>query len=68
MLTGIVYGLPTDSPMCGIVCKPDGLVLSALTAIRGTVGSDEGILLLAKWCLTKGRDKIHNNSKSCGGD
>jgi hypothetical protein len=37
-------------------------------AVRGTIGSGEGILILAKWCLTRERDKIHDNSKSYSGD
>jgi hypothetical protein len=64
--------------------KLDGPVSSAPTAIKGTIGSSEGILLLAKWRLTRGagqdprlpakwrltrgRDKIHDNSRSCGGN
>jgi hypothetical protein len=34
--------------------KPDGLVSSVPVAVRGTVGSREGILLPAKWCLSRG--------------
>jgi hypothetical protein len=45
--------------------KSDGPISSVLTTVRGTVGSNEGILLLTNWHLTTGRDKIHNNS--CGG-
>jgi hypothetical protein len=47
--------------------KPEGPVSLALAAVEGTVGSGEGILLPAKWHLTRGRDKIHDNSMSCGG-
>jgi hypothetical protein len=37
------------------------------TAVSDTVGSDEGVILLAKWLLIRGRDKIHDNSRSCAG-
>jgi hypothetical protein len=47
--------------------KLDGPVSLAPAAVKGTIGSGEGVLLTAKWRLTKGRDKIHNNSRSCGG-
>jgi hypothetical protein len=47
--------------------KLDGPVSSAPAAVRGTVDSGEGVLLPAKWRLTRGRDKIHDNSSSCGG-
>jgi hypothetical protein len=47
--------------------KPDGLVSLASATVRSTIGSDEGVLLPAKLRLTKGRDEIHYNSKSCGG-
>jgi hypothetical protein len=47
--------------------KLDGSVSLAPAAVKGTIGSGEGVLLTAKWHLTKGRDKIHNNSRSCGG-
>jgi hypothetical protein len=47
--------------------KQYGLVLSGPTTVRGTIGSSEGILLPAKWHLTRGRVKIHDNSRSCGG-
>jgi hypothetical protein len=47
--------------------KLDCLVLSAPAVVRGTTGSREGILFLAKWCLTKRRNKIHNNIGGCGG-
>jgi hypothetical protein len=33
--------------------KQDDSVSSAPTAIRGTVGSSEGVIFLAKWRLTK---------------
>jgi hypothetical protein len=46
--------------------KSDGPISSAPVAVRGTVSSDEGVLLPAKWHLTRGRDKIHDNSRSCG--
>jgi hypothetical protein len=36
-------------------------------AIRDTIGSGEGVLLPAKWHLTKGRNDNHDNSRSCGG-
>jgi hypothetical protein len=29
--------------------------------VKDTIGSSEGILLLAKWHLTRVRAKIHNN-------
>jgi hypothetical protein len=47
--------------------KLDGLILSIPMAVRCTVGSDEDVLLLAKWYLTRGRGKIHDNSRSCSG-
>jgi hypothetical protein len=47
--------------------KLDDLVSSGPTVVKGTVGSDEGVLLPAKWCLTRGRDKMHDNSRSYGG-
>jgi hypothetical protein len=28
--------------------------------------SGEGVLLPAKWHLTRGRDKMHDNSRTCG--
>jgi hypothetical protein len=51
---------------CSKQGKPNSPVSSIPTAIRGTVGSGEGVILLAKWHLTRGTDKIHNNSRSCG--
>jgi hypothetical protein len=39
----------------------DCSVSSALVAVRGTVGSSEGILFPARWRLTKRKNKIHNN-------
>jgi hypothetical protein len=48
--------------------KSNSPISSALTAVRGTIGSSKGILLQAKWNLTRGRDKIHDNSWSCGSD
>jgi hypothetical protein len=48
--------------------KPDCLVSSALTAVRGTIGSGEGVLLPVKWRLTRGRDEIHDNFGGCGGN
>jgi hypothetical protein len=47
--------------------KLDGPILSTLTTVRSTVDSDEGILLLAKCHLTKGRNKNHDNFEGCGG-
>jgi hypothetical protein len=47
--------------------KSDCPVSSAPTVVRDTVGSGEGVLLLVKWCLTKGRDEIHDNFGGCGG-
>jgi hypothetical protein len=47
--------------------KLDCLVSSAPVAVRGTVSSGEGILFPAKWHLTRGKNKIHNNSRSYGG-
>jgi hypothetical protein len=47
--------------------KLEGLVSSVLAVVRGTVSSSEGVLLLTKWRLTRVRDKIHDNSRSCGG-
>jgi hypothetical protein len=35
--------------------------------ISDTVGSDEGVILLAKWLLIRGRDTIHDKSRSCAG-
>jgi hypothetical protein len=46
--------------------KPEGPVLSVPTVVRGTVGFGENVLLPFKWHLTRGRDKIHDNSRSCG--
>jgi hypothetical protein len=37
--------------------KPDNLVLSASTVVRGTIGSGEGVLLPAKWHLTEGGER-----------
>jgi hypothetical protein len=37
------------------------------SAVRGTVGSGEGVLLPTNWLLTRGRDKIHDNPRSCDG-
>jgi hypothetical protein len=45
--------------------KPDNPISSIPVVVRGTIGSVEGVLLPAKWCMTSGRDKIHD---SCGGD
>jgi hypothetical protein len=45
--------------------KLDGLVWQ--TGLSGFVDSDEGVLLLVKWRLTKKENKIHDNSRSCGG-
>jgi hypothetical protein len=36
-------------------------------AVRDIIGSDEGVLLPVKWHFTRGRNKIHDNSRSCGG-
>jgi hypothetical protein len=47
--------------------KSDGLVSSALVAVRGTVCFHKGVFLPAKWHLTRGRNKIHDNSRICGG-
>jgi hypothetical protein len=47
--------------------KSDDLVSSVPAAVRGTIGSSEGVLLQAKWRLIRGSDKINNNSRSCGG-
>jgi hypothetical protein len=47
--------------------KLDYPVSSAPAAIRGTVDSGEGVLFIVKWHLTRERDKIHDNSRSCGG-
>jgi hypothetical protein len=47
--------------------KPGGMVSLAPTAVKGTVGSNEDVLFLAKWHQTRERDKIHDNSRSCGG-
>jgi hypothetical protein len=47
--------------------KSDSLILSAPMVVRGTVDFDKGIPLLTKWCLARARDKIHDNSQSCGG-
>jgi hypothetical protein len=47
--------------------KSDGPISSAPMAVRDIIGSDEGVLLSVKWHLTKGRNKIHDNSRSCGG-
>jgi hypothetical protein len=47
--------------------KSDYLVSSASAAVRGTVGFSEGILFLVKWHLTRKENKIHRNSRSCGG-
>jgi hypothetical protein len=46
--------------------KPDCPVSSALAAVKGTVGSGEGVLFPVKWHLTRKEDKIHDNSRSCG--
>jgi hypothetical protein len=40
--------------------KPDCLISSALVAVRGTVGSGEGVLFLIKWRLTRKENKIHD--------
>jgi hypothetical protein len=47
--------------------KLDGLFSLTPIAVRGTVSSDEDVLLPTKWHLTRG-DKIHDNSRSCDGD
>jgi hypothetical protein len=47
--------------------KPDGPVSSAPTAVRGTVGSDEGVIFLAEWCLTRGKKMNHDNFGGCSG-
>jgi hypothetical protein len=47
--------------------KPDGPISSVSVAVKGTVSFSEGILLPTKWCMTRGRDKIHDNSRRCGG-
>jgi hypothetical protein len=44
--------------------KPDCPVSSALATVRGTVDSDEGVLLPVKWHLTRKENKIHDNSRS----
>jgi hypothetical protein len=36
------------------------------TAVRSTIGFGEGVLLPTMWHLTRGRDKIHDNPRSCG--
>jgi hypothetical protein len=46
--------------------KLDYPVPSASAAVKGTVGSTEGILLLVKWRWTRKESKIHDNSRSCG--
>jgi hypothetical protein len=45
--------------------KSDCPVPSAPMAVRGTVTSDEGILLRVNWRLTRKENKIHDNSRSC---
>jgi hypothetical protein len=47
--------------------KSDGPISLVSVAVKGTVGFGEGILLPTKWCMTRGRDKIHDNSRRCGG-
>jgi hypothetical protein len=47
--------------------KTDCSVPLALAAVRGTVGSGEDVLLPVKWCLTRKENKIHDNSRTCGG-
>jgi hypothetical protein len=39
----------------------------APTVVRGTVGSDEGILPQVKWHPTRKDNKIYDNLRSCGG-
>jgi hypothetical protein len=38
----------------------------APVAVRDTVSSGEEIHFLAKWHLTRKKNKIHDNSRSCG--
>jgi hypothetical protein len=47
--------------------KPDCPVSPALMAVKGTIGSSEGILLPVKWHLARKENEIHDNSRSCGG-
>jgi hypothetical protein len=47
--------------------KLDCPVSLAPAAVKGTIGFGEGVLFLAMWRLTKGKNKIHDNSRSCGG-
>jgi hypothetical protein len=45
--------------------KPDGPISSVPAIVRGTISSNA--LLPTNWRLARGRDKIHDNSRSCGG-
>jgi hypothetical protein len=47
--------------------KPERSVLSGSIADKGTVDSDEDILLPAKWHLTRGRARTTTNPRGCSG-
>jgi hypothetical protein len=45
--------------------KPFDPVSPVSETVRSTVAFGEGVLLPAKWRLTRRRDKIHDNSRCC---